>query len=94
LTHDHESIILMVMMKRMQVLIEEKEFRVIREIARKRGMTVADWVRQALRASYRDEPLGDRDRKLAAVRASLVHDFPTADIGQMIEEISRGYGDS
>jgi len=79
------------MMKRMQVLLEEKEFRRIKLVARQRGMTVADWVREALRHAYRDEPLGDRDKKLGAVRAAVVHDFPTADIGQMIEEISRGY---
>jgi len=81
----------MSMMKRMQVLLDEKEFRRIKQVARGRGMTVAEWVRQALRQAYREEPAGDRDRKLAAIRASLVHDYPTADIGQMIEEISRGY---
>lgn len=60
-------------------------------MARQRGMSVAEWVRQALRSAYRREPLGDRDKKLAAVRAAARHEFPTADIDQMLDEIARSY---
>ena len=38
----------------------------------------------------RAAPEGDPKRKLAAVRASARHEFPTADIGQMLAEIKRG----
>jgi hypothetical protein len=79
------------MMKRMQVLLDEAEYRRIRTIARRRGMTLAEWVRQALRNAFRQEPLGDRDRKLASIRAAAVHQFPTGDIDQILEEIARGY---
>jgi len=74
------------------VLIEEAEYRQIRRIARRRGMTLAEWVRQALRAACREEPLGDRDKKLAVVREATSYEYPTADIGQMLEEIESGYG--
>ena len=80
------------MSKRMQVLIDETEYRLIRRIARRRGMTLAEWVRQVLRAACREEPLGDPDKKLAVVREAASHGYPTADIGQMLEEIASGYG--
>jgi hypothetical protein len=78
-------------MKRMQVLIEDLEYRKIQRVAKRNGMTLAEWVRQALRAAFRDEPLGDQDKKLAAVRAAASFQFPTGDIEEMLDDISRGY---
>ncbi len=80
------------MSKRMQVLIEETEYRRIQRIARQRGMTLAEWVRQALRGACREQPLGDRDKKLAVVREAVTHGDPTADVEQMLDEIESGYG--
>jgi len=48
-------------------------------------------VRQALRAARRRQPSGDVQKKLGAIRAASRHDFPTADIEQMLAEIARGY---
>jgi len=78
-------------MKRMQVLIDDAEYKRIQRVASRNRMTLAEWVRQALRAAFRDEPLGDRDKKLAAVRAASTFEFPTADIDQMLDEVLRGY---
>jgi len=75
----------------MQVLLDEAEYRRIQRVARRKGLTLAEWVRQALRVAFRDEPLGDRDKKLAAVRAAASFEFPTADIDRMLDEISLGY---
>jgi hypothetical protein len=75
----------------MQVLIDDAEYRRIQRVARRNGMTLAEWVRQALRTAFRNEPLGDRDKKLAAVRAATAFDFPTGDIDRMLDEISQGY---
>jgi len=80
------------MSKRLQVLFDEPEIREIQRIARSQRMTVAEWVRQALRAARRSEPGGDVEKKLAAVRKAVRHRFPTADIDQMIAETERGYG--
>lgn len=33
----------------------------------------------------------DAGRKLEAIRSAYEHEFPTADIEQMLEEIERGY---
>lgn len=83
------------MSKRLQVQVDETEYREIQRVARRHRMTVSAWVRQALRALRRREPLQDGERKLAAVRAALRHAFPTGEIEAMLAEIERGYvGDS
>jgi hypothetical protein len=79
------------MSKRLQVLLDEPELKEIQRAARAQRMTVAEWVRQALRAARRAVPARDPGRKLAALRAAARHTFPTADIEQMLEEIESGY---
>lgn len=80
------------MTKRMQVLLDDAEYRRIQRIAKRHRMTLAEWVRQTLRAAARQEPEGDPGKKLAVVREAATHAYPTADIGQMLEEIEAGYG--
>lgn len=79
------------MSKRLQVLLDEPEWREIQRAARAERMTVAEWVRQALRAARRAVSTTDADRKLEAIRTAARHGFPTADIEQMNQEIVRGY---
>lgn len=81
------------MSKRLQVLLPESELRELRRIARRHHMTVAEWVRKALRVARRAEPSRDAGHKVAVVRAATRHEFPTSDIRQMLAEIERGYGD-
>ncbi len=54
-------------------------------------MSIAEWVRQALALARRREPLGDVEKKLAAIRAAVKHEFPTGDIETMLAEIEQGY---
>jgi hypothetical protein len=79
------------MSKRLQVLLEESEMREIRRAARARRVTVAEWVRQALRAARRGEPIGEIGKKIEVVRAAVRHSYPTADIDRMLREIEHGY---
>ena len=79
------------MSKRLQVLLDETEFADIRRAARLSRMTVAEWVRQALRRARREEPTSDARRKLAVVREAARGTYPTADIDRMLAEIERGY---
>jgi hypothetical protein len=79
------------MTTRLQVLLEDDELAEIRRVARRHRMTVAEWVRQALRRARRDEPATDPRRKLAAVREAARGAYPTADIDQMLTEIEGGY---
>jgi len=81
----------MYMSQRLQVLLEDDEFAEIRRVAKRHRMTVAEWVRQALRRARRDEPEGDPRRKLGVVREAARGSYPTADIPQMLDEIARGY---
>lgn len=79
------------MSKRLQVLLDEPEWREIRRTARASRMTVAEWVRQALRAARARTPATDAAKKLEVIRAAASHTLPTADIDQILREIERGY---
>ena len=79
------------MSKRLQVLLDESEISEIEQIARAHHMSVAEWVRQTLRAARRREPRGDVGKKLAVIRAAARGAFPTGPIEQMLAEIERGY---
>jgi hypothetical protein len=79
------------MSKRLQVLFDEPEWKEIRRTARAQRMTVAEWVRQALRAARQQRSSKDAQTKIAAVRSAMRHAHPTADIDQMNDEIERGY---
>lgn len=79
------------MSKRLQVLLDDAEYRELQKAARKHQMTVSQWVRHALNTMRRREPVQDVGPKLMAVREALKHSYPTADIEQMLEETERGY---
>jgi hypothetical protein len=79
------------MSKRLQVILDDSEMKEIRTIARRRRMTVAEWVRRALRAAKSEEPGADPHRKLQVLRAATAHSFPTADIDEILEQIEQGY---
>lgn len=78
------------MTTRLQVPLEDDEIAEIRRVAKRHRMTVAEWVRQALRRARRDESAVDPKRKLAAVREASRGEYSTADIQQMLTEIEGG----
>ena len=77
--------------------MDDAELREYRRLATRDGLTLSEWVRQTLRLAAREGTPGTVDRpdsierKLAAIRAAARHDFPTADIDQMLREIEAGY---
>ena len=77
------------MSKRLQVLLDEQEYQEIEVAARSQRMTVAEWVRQALRKARDDQP-GSIDLKLRAIADASRHEFSTADIDVMLQEIDSG----
>jgi len=80
------------MTKRLQVILQEPEYREIQRVARSRHMSIAEWVRQALAHARRREPLGDVDKKLKAVRDAAAQNAGSAvDIETMLSEIEQGY---
>jgi len=80
------------MAKRLQVILQDPEYREIQRMARSRHMSIAEWVRQALDLARRREPVGGIGKKLAVIRAAAQHDYPAADIDAMLAEIESGYG--
>ena len=79
------------MTKRLQVILQDPEYRQIQRAARARRISMAEWVRQALDVARRRETLQDVAEKLAVVRAAVLHNGPTADIDQMLSEIAGSY---
>ena len=80
------------MAKRLQVILQDPEYREVQRAAKSRHMTIAEWVRQALELARRREPVGSVSKKLDAIQAAAKHSYPTADIDTMLAEIEAGYG--
>lgn len=80
------------MAKRLQVILQDPEYREIQGLARSRRMSLAEWVRQALDLARRREPLGSAGKKLDVIRVAAQHDYPTGGIDSMLAEIEKGYG--
>jgi hypothetical protein len=79
------------MSTRLQVVVDNAEMDEYQRAARERGLTLSEWVRQTLRQAQQQSASGDVAAKLAAIRRGAGHEFPTADIDQMLAEIERGY---
>ncbi len=79
------------MSKRLQVILDNKEMREVQRTAQRQQMTVAEWVRQALRTARQQIPVINARKKLRVVRAAAKHDFPTGDVEQLLDEIEQGY---
>jgi hypothetical protein len=78
--------------KRLQVIMQDPEYREVQRAARSRRMTIAEWVRQALIQARRQEASGDVEKKLAAVRTAVKHNIgPSVEIDEMLADIERGY---
>jgi hypothetical protein len=79
------------MSKRLQVLLPDSEMSDLRRLAKREHLTVGEWVRRALREARAGRPVIEPEAKLKAVRRAAEYSFPTADMGQMLDEIERGY---
>jgi hypothetical protein len=78
--------------KRLQLILEEPEYREIQRAARSRHALIAEWIRQALELALRRERVSSTGEKLEIIRAAAQHEFPVGDIGDMLAEIQRGPG--
>ena len=82
------------MVKRLQVILQDSDYKEIQRMARSRHLSLAEWVRQALDLARRREPLGDTGKKLDVIRAAARHDYPVSDIGGMLTEMDRYAADA
>ena len=78
------------MTKPLQVLLDDEEHRALQQSAQENRMTMAEWVRQVLRQASATQHRAV-DSKLRALETACRHEFPTADIDVMLQEIERGY---
>jgi hypothetical protein len=76
---------------RLQVLLDETEYRDLQRAARQRRVTVSAWVRQMIRELINAEPLGDPERKLRVVREAARHRYPAPPVETLLAEIEQGY---
>ena len=76
--------------RRLQVLLDEVEYREIQAAARGQSLSVSEWVRQALRKARSDRPRATMEEKLRAIAEAGRHQYPTADIDTMLAEIEAG----
>lgn len=79
------------MSHRLQILVEEDEFAAIRAAAKRRHLTVSEYVRQTLREARDEEPTRPVSKKLLVVREAAQHAYPTGSPEQIEAEITRGY---
>ena len=73
------------------MLLEDSEYRALQRIARAQGMSISQWVREALKASLRREPSKSIPSKLRAIRKAALYEFPSGAIDRMLEQIESGY---
>lgn len=75
------------MSKRLQVLLDEAEFREIQEAARRDRITVSEWVRRSLRAATLAETRNDAQKKRAVVESAVKHSFPVPYTDDILADI-------
>lgn len=75
------------------MLLEDIEMAGLRAAAEGQQMTVAEWVRQALRKAMREQPVYDVRKKIEVVREAARHNYPAGEMDDMLREIDRGRQD-
>jgi hypothetical protein len=79
------------MSETLQVVVDEEELEAYRQVAHRRHLTLAEWVRQSLREARQAQPGRSSRGKLDSLRTATRHSYPTADIQQMLLQIEGGY---
>ena len=79
------------MSKRLQVLFEPKEYKTLQLLAREAGLSLGEWVRQALRRAADTSSVKTPQQKLKGIRRFSQLNGPTGDIEQILKEIESGY---
>jgi hypothetical protein len=79
------------MTKRLQLILQDADYRDVERAARARDMSVAEWVRRALAVASRQVSSVDVAQKLEAIRAAARYSYPITDIDTMLAEVESGY---
>lgn len=76
------------MTRTVKIVLNEAEYQQIQRAAANAGISISQWVQQAIASSLSSESQESIGRKLEAIRAAVKHSFPTADISVMLAEIA------
>ncbi len=81
------------MSKRLQVVVADDELERYSQTADAVGLTMSEWVRQALRKAERETSSGDVEAKVAVIRKAVSHGTgdQEVDIDTMLAETEAGY---
>lgn len=79
------------MSKRLQVLLQPKEYKTFRQLAKETGLSLGEWVRQALRLQASGVSSKNLVHKIKNVRKASQYSFPSGEIDRMLSEIEKGY---
>jgi hypothetical protein len=82
------------MSKRLQVIIDEKEYSLLKRHAQAASLSLGAWVRMALRRVIDTESVKSKDEKLKALKTASTINAPVDDLETMNQEIGSGYLDS
>ena len=75
--------------KRLQVTLDEQDYKLLQCIARGRGTTAAGWARQVIRDAL-EADTKTVEAKLRAVERAYAHQYPTGDIEDILQQIEEG----
>ncbi|MEI6739669.1 MAG: hypothetical protein WCK74_05085 [Gemmatimonadaceae bacterium] len=75
---------------RLQVLLDDDELADVKATAASQRLTVAEWVRQALRRARLEEPRYATEQKLLVIREAVQGHYPTGDIEELLRDTARG----
>jgi hypothetical protein len=76
------------MSKRLQVVVRDDDLGRYARSAQADGVTLSEWVRQALRVAERERSSGDVEAKLALIRKAASYNFPAEpDIDTLLAEM-------
>jgi hypothetical protein len=78
------------MSKRLQVLLQDEEYQELAQVCRKQAISIAQWVRGALRKSLQQSRPLSPEKKLARILKFTKHEGPTGDINEILSDIERG----
>jgi hypothetical protein len=79
------------MSRRLQVVLRDSDMERYSRAADAAGLTLSEWVRQALRVAERERSSGDVEAKLALLRKAASYNFPAEpDIDTLLAEMEAG----
>ena len=79
------------MSKRLQVLLEPKEYKSFQQLACEAGLSLGQWVREALRKVAVGSPQKSPREKIASIRRFSQYRSPSGPIEKILVEIEKGY---